>query len=140
MRNKWCCNRLGRERVIKRTLGVLVFVVGILGASPCAMAGDAPPWMHALINAPLPQHDDKTDAVLLYSERNVAVESPEKIKISVREAYKILRPGGREYGEPWVPFHSPNEKVTGLRGWSIPAQGKDYEVRDGDVIFFRFNV
>ncbi|MBO0911989.1 MAG: DUF3857 and transglutaminase domain-containing protein [Acidobacteria bacterium] len=98
------------------------------------MAGDAPAWMHALVNAPLPQHDDKTDAVVLYSERNIAVESAQKIKIHVREAYKILRPEGREYGEVVVPFHSPIEKVTALRGWSIPAQGKDYEVRDKEAV------
>ena len=98
------------------------------------MAGGAPPWMRALVNAPLPAHDDKTDAVLLYSERNLAVESSEKIRISVREAYKILRPNGREYGYALVPFHSPGERVTGLRGWSIPAQGKDYEVRDKEAL------
>jgi hypothetical protein len=29
--------------------------------------------MHALVNAPLPAHDEKTDAVLLYSETAVSV-------------------------------------------------------------------
>jgi len=90
--------------------------------------------MHALVNAQLPQHDEKTDAVLLYSERNIAVESQQKIRISVRQAYKILRPGGRERGYAFVPFSSPSERVTGLRGWSIPAQGKDYEVRDKEAV------
>jgi len=31
---------------------------------PCAVAGDAPQWMHAVANASLPTYDDKTDAVL----------------------------------------------------------------------------
>jgi hypothetical protein len=43
-----------------------------------AKANDAPQWMHALVNAPLPAHDDKTDAVLLYSETNVTVFSAQK--------------------------------------------------------------
>ncbi len=90
--------------------------------------------MHALVNAPLPEHDEKTDAVLLYSETNVNVISADKIKTTVREAYKILRPGGREYGTAVVYYRSPGEKVTSLHGWCIPAQGKDYEVKDKDAL------
>lgn len=98
------------------------------------MAGDAPQWMHAVVNAPLPSHDEKTNAVLLYSERNVTVQSSDKIKTVVRRAYKILRPDGRDYGIVVVPFNSPSEKVTGLHGWCIPAQGKDYEVKDKEAL------
>jgi hypothetical protein len=89
--------------------------------------------MHALVSAPLPAHDEKTDGVLLYSERIVTVQSADKFKITVREAYKILRPGGREYGTVTVSYNS-HSKITGLRGWCIPAQGKDYEVKDKEAI------
>jgi len=89
--------------------------------------------MHALVNAPLPAHDEKTDAVLLYSDRNVTVQSVDKIKITVRGAYKILRPGGREYGTVAASFNS-RSKITGMRGWCIPAQGKDYEVKDKEAM------
>jgi hypothetical protein len=89
--------------------------------------------MHSVANAPLPAHDEKTDAVLLYSERNVSVQSLDKIKIQVRQAYKILRPSGREYGLAMVSFNS-HKKINGLRGWCIPTQGKDYEVKDKEAI------
>ena len=89
--------------------------------------------MHALVNAPLPAHDEKTDVVLLYSDRNVTVQSVDKIKITVRGAYKILRPGGREYGTVAASFNS-RSKITGMRGWCIPAQGKDYEVKDKEAM------
>jgi hypothetical protein len=89
--------------------------------------------MHALVNVPLPAHDEKTDVVLLYSETNVTVVSTEKIKTVVREAYKILRPGGRDYGTPYV-YLNANRKITSLRGWGIPAQGKDYEVKDKEAM------
>jgi hypothetical protein len=98
-----------------------------------ALAGDAPGWMHALVNVPLPAHDEKADVVLLYSERTVIVQSADKIKITVREAYKILRPGGREYGTVVASFNS-HSKITGMRGWCIPAQGKDYEVKDKEAM------
>jgi len=98
-----------------------------------AASSDAPQWMHALVGATLPSYDDKTDAVLLYSDTNVTVLSADKIRTHVREAYKILRPEGRERGIVRVYFN-PTRKVTGLRGWCIPAQGKDYEVKDKDAV------
>ncbi len=89
--------------------------------------------MHALVGMPLPSYDEKTDAVLLYSETNVTVVSSDKIKTHVRKAYKILRPNGREHGVFGVPFN-PQTKITTLHGWCIPAQGKDYEVKDKDAL------
>jgi hypothetical protein len=89
--------------------------------------------MHDLVNAPLPPHDEKTDAVLLYSETNVTVVSADRIKTVVREAYRILRPQGRGRGTPWVYLNS-HRKATSLHGWCIPVQGKDYEVKDKDAV------
>ena len=61
--------------------------------------------MHALVGVTLPSYDEKTDAVLLYSETNVTVLSADKIRTHVREAYKILRPEGRERGTVDVYFN-----------------------------------
>jgi len=109
------------------------FVLSFSAASMPAAAADAPAWMHALVSVPLPAHDEKTDVVQLYSERTVNVQSADKIKTTVREAYKILRPGGREYGTLIVSFNS-RKRITGMRGWCIPAQGKDYEVKDKEAV------
>lgn len=105
----------------------------VLGQAPRAVAGDAPGWMHALVNAPLPAHDEKTDAVLLYSEDVLTVQPNGKIKSLSRRAYKILRPGGSGYGMVRDDFDS-ETRITGLHGWCIPAQGKDYEVKEKDAI------
>ncbi len=136
MSNRLCCSPARQLRVnkMRRVLtSFALIMIGFLAAVPRSAAGDAPGWMHALVNVPLPAHDEKTDAVLLYSERIVTVQSADKIKITVREAYKILRPGGREYGTVAVSYNS-HSKITGLRGWCIPAQGKDYEVKDKEAI------
>ncbi len=121
-------------RVTKRRACVF-FLLGAVwvGSIPRAVAGDAPQWMHGLVGVTLPSYDEKTDAVLLYSETNVTVLSADKIKTQVREAYKILRPEGREHGTVHVYFN-PQRKITKLHGWCIPAQGKDYEVKDKDAI------
>src|SRR5208337_1324318 len=47
--------------------------------------------------------------------------------------YKILRPEGRGRGTVWLDF-GPSKKITSFRGWCIPAQGKDYEVKEKDAV------
>jgi uncharacterized protein DUF3857/transglutaminase superfamily protein len=124
------------EKVTRSLDGAIffaAFVVISLLVAPPLRAGDAPAWMHALVSVPLPAHDEKTDVVQLHSETTVTVQSADKIKTTVREAYKILRPGGREYGTLIVSFNS-RKKITGMRGWCIPAQGKDYEVKDKEAV------
>src|ERR1700682_841518 len=135
MTNKSFCNRwLQRPRATERIRSILyVFVLAACALSipSRAAAGDAPAWLHALANAPIPVHDEKTDAVEMYSERIVTVQSADKIKTLVREAYKILRPGGRDLGTVVIPFDSLT-KISNLHAWCIPAQGKDYEVKEKD--------
>lgn len=130
--NRFSCNLPCQLRLTSR-LGVLALAsLALLGGVPC-MAGDAPQWMHALVNVPLPAYDDKTSAVLLYSQTEVTVVSADKIKTTVREAYKILRPDGRSHGIVYVHF-DPERKIKSLHGWCIPAQGKDFEVKDKDAV------
>src|SRR5260370_41939366 len=101
MTNKSWCNQGLRPRATERVSGVLCFLLLCSCASintPLAAAAEAPAWLHALANAPLPAHDEKNDAVEMYSEKIVTVQSADKIKTLVRKAYKILRPGGRDLG------------------------------------------
>ena len=123
------------ERINSRKWSILLWVATwMMTAAPLATAsGDAPQWMHMLAGAALPVYDEKTDAVLLYSDTSVTVLSGDRIRTHVREAYKILRPEGRERGTVVVHFN-PERKITSLHGWCIPAQGKDYEVKDKDAI------
>jgi hypothetical protein len=109
-----------------------VFAVMIFPAAIRLDAADAPAWMHALVSAPLPKHDEKTDAVLLYSEEILNVQPNGKIKETDRAAYKILRPDGRRFGKLHFAF-TPDSKITNLHAWCIPAQGKDYEVKEKDA-------
>lgn len=135
MNNKSSCSPGWHRRARKqRALAVLLgaTVAGIIAVPRAAASNGAPQWMHALVTAPLPAHDQETDAVELYSEKIVTVQSADKIKTLVRNAYKILRPGGRELGTLRVGFDS-STKINSLHAWCIPAEGKDYEVKDRDV-------
>ena len=115
------------------TVAALV-CVGLAALTPSSVfAGDAPAWMHTAAAAPLPPHDDKTDAVTVYSEDITIVQSEGKVKNIERRAYKILRPGGKDHGIAVAEFDS-ERKITGMKGWCIPAQGKDYEVKEKEAL------
>src|SRR5215470_8847567 len=118
MNNRLCCNRWRQAPAtrrgttkLRRWMVAAVFLA-TLAYAPAAVC-DAPQWMHDLVNAPLPTHDEKTDAVLLYAETNVTVVSQDRVKTVVREAYKILRPEGREHGIVVV-FLNSHKKITSL--------------------------
>ena len=135
MKNKSCCSPVRPAPAISRRALLIPasLIACLLCCVPHALAGgDAPSWMHALVNAPVPHYDEKTDAVLLYSETNITVLSADKIRTQVRGAYKILRPSGRERGTVFVNIN-PQRKVRTLHGWCIPVQGKDFEVKDKDA-------
>ncbi|HZQ67637.1 MAG TPA: DUF3857 and transglutaminase domain-containing protein [Terriglobales bacterium] len=89
--------------------------------------------MRTLIDSQLPSQSEKTAAVLLYSEENLMVDSAAKTHTMVRRAYKILRSSGRDYGMVVVHLNS-FRKLNSLRGWSIPAQGKPYHVKEKDSL------
>ncbi|HEX8879241.1 MAG TPA: DUF3857 and transglutaminase domain-containing protein [Candidatus Acidoferrum sp.] len=136
MISKLSCSRSAFLREIddlglSPVLAVLVLL--LVSLTPSARAGDAPSWMHALVNVPLPEHDEKTGAVLLLAEDTFTVQGNGKMKRIERRVYKILRPDGRRYGTVRADFDS-ETKINFIHGWCIPAQGKDYEVKDKDAM------
>jgi Domain of Unknown Function with PDB structure (DUF3857)/Transglutaminase-like superfamily len=142
MNSKFCCSLERRQRLSDFSKALILtcaavslplFAMRIPGRDVLAASTEAPAWMHGLVSVALPEHDDKTEAVKLLSETIVTVQSVDKIKTQVRVAYKILRPGGRDLGTPVITYHLPS-KVANLRAWCIPAQGKDYEVKDKDAM------
>ena len=139
MSSKSFCNSLRLQPAIKASARwiasaalVSAFAALMTGAfAPCASA-DAPGWMHGVVNAPLPTHDEKTNAVILYSEDILTVQSNGKIKRIERRAYKILRPDGRHLGRQHFVYDA-ETKINKINGWCIPALGKDFEVKEKDM-------
>ena len=121
---------LARQSLLVR---ILALTVCTLIATQHAGAADAPAWMHALVNAPIPVHAEKTEAVQVYSEEILTVQPNGKIKKLERVAYKILRPGGKDFGTIRRSYDS-ETRINSIHAWCIPTQGKDYEVKDKDAI------
>lgn len=103
------------------------------GVIAAAQAADAPGWMRSQVNAPVPAHDDETNAVVLFSETELTVLAPGRMKRLERRVVKILRTDGEAYGTVLVDF-SPQSRVTSMRGWSIPVVGKVFETKERDVV------
>jgi transglutaminase-like putative cysteine protease len=110
----------------------MFLVLGFVGALP-SPAADAPAWMRAQINAALPAHDEKTNAVVLYADTLLTVQADGRMKRLDREVIKILRPDGESLGTVRFEFDALS-RITGLHGWCIPVAGKDYEVKDKDAV------
>jgi hypothetical protein len=117
----------------KTSLGTVLLAIAWL-LTPLSARGnnDAPAWMHTAAARTLPAYDDKTDAVIIYAEDLITVQANGKIHKTERRAVKILRPGGREYARQRF-YYDSETKINNIHGWTIPAQGKDFEVKDKDL-------
>jgi hypothetical protein len=113
-------------------LFVLLALVVACVSTSAGSSASAPGWMHEAATAPVPAHDEKDDIAVLYEEEIVNVFSAEKIVRHYRVAYKVLRPS-EDAGIAAVSYGA-LEKVRFLRGWCIPASGKDYEVQEKDAL------
>lgn len=96
-------------------------------------AATAPDWMHAQQSVPIPDHDPQAEAIILYQESNISVTSAGKIKRLDRQVVKLLRPDSRDWAWPKFYFTTLSP-ITSLHGWSIPPNGKDFEMRDRDIV------
>lgn len=112
-------------------MGTLLLGACLFTSAAFAGKAQAPEWVHSAATQPMPAHDDKVDAVVLYSSEEMTVDSSSHTHGVVRQVLKILRPDGREHGVVYVPYGK-SSKVVHLRGWCIPASGDDYEVKDKD--------
>jgi len=107
-------------------------LLGLLaGVSPAA-AG-APDWLKALAREPVPAYDEDVDMVILLDEQVTTVRDNGDITTRYRRAFKILRPSGREHGTVAVYFTN-ETKLTFLKAWSLPRDGKEYEVKEKDAV------
>ncbi len=107
-------------------------LTAILCAAPAARAS-TPDWLRAAAQQTLPEYPKDTNAVMLLSEQITTVKDSGEIETLYRAAYKILRPAGRGFGNVEVHFDS-QTKLTYLKAWGIPADGKDFEVKEKDAV------
>jgi len=128
MKNRWSY-ALGRQSKLAGLAG-LPLLLAVLAAPALA---DPPDWLRAAAQTPAGKYPEETKAVLLYDEQITTIKDDGEITTVYREAYRILRPEGRDRGQVVVPFDN-ETKLTSLKGWCLPAQGKEYEVKEKDAV------
>jgi hypothetical protein len=121
--------------LIRRAAADALFgmIAAVIGICP-ALGAEAPKWMHALTGVALPAYHERTEAVELYSDTSITVQPNGKIKRLERKAYKILRPDGAKLGQLAFVIAEGHRRVTDVHAWCIPANGKDYAVKERDSL------
>jgi len=100
---------------------------------PALAYADTPPWLRQAAQETMVNVPADANAIILFDEQETTVQPNGDIETLYRRAYRILRPGGREFG--WLKVHFDNQtKITWLKAWCIPKDGKDYEVKEKDAI------
>ncbi|MEO8019579.1 MAG: DUF3857 and transglutaminase domain-containing protein [Pseudomonadota bacterium] len=117
---------------LDKRFGVLLAAYACMHGPATWATANAPDWMRAQLSAQLPAQDEETNAVVLYSEIQLTVLAVGKMKRLDRRVYKILRSNGESHGVVFADFGS-QSRITAMHGWSIPAQGKDFEVKDKEI-------
>jgi hypothetical protein len=131
MNNKLCSNWI-LLRKPNRFLPALFLAAVILGAPGFSFCG-VPDWLRDAARVSLPKYADDVKAVVLLDDQATTVNPNGEIKTRYRVAIKILRPEGRRRGSVGV-YSDSETRLTYLKGWCIPANGHEYEVKEGDAV------
>jgi hypothetical protein len=127
MNNNWYYKRLLQATIS----AVICLIAGLFCARPAA--ADAPSWLRQAAKETMPNVPPETIAIILYDEQETTVQNNGQVETTYRRAYLILRPAGKELGIVRIPFDN-ETKITWMKAWCIPKEGKDYEVKEKDFI------
>jgi hypothetical protein len=131
MNNRRSCVR--RTPPNRTRLCAILLGAAALWLVPSARAG-APDWLKTAARQAVPTYPKDAIAVVLFSEEIVTVKNSGEIETIYRMAIKILRPEARDrYGTFGVHFDK-ETRLTYLKAWCIPANGKEYEVKEKDAV------
>ena len=97
-----------------------------------AFAG-APDWFKQAAAQQLPSYPAETNAVVLLDEGKTVVKDSGEIHGYYKMMYKILRAQGRSVAKQ-VFCYDDETKITYLKGWTITAQGVEYEAKQKDGV------
>jgi hypothetical protein len=120
-----------RRKLRVRTDYLVSLALSLTLVSPGAR-GSAPEWLRQAARTTIPAQREDIEAVCLVDEQITTVRSETEIETSYRSAYRILRPDGRNRGLVVVNFDN-ETKLQSLKGWSIQANGVEYEVKEKEA-------
>src|SRR4030088_2666294 len=81
----------------------------------------------------LPTYDAETNAVVLLDVYQDTITNPTEYLEHYRRVVKILRPEGRSQAEFGLHLEA-HETLASVHCWSISPSGKEYELKDKDLL------
>jgi len=108
-----------------------LFALSFVFASAAAAA--IPPWVREAIPQTLPESTKKADAVVLLDDTHLIVQGAGEIAMRYRRVVRVQTSAGREHAYAAVHYDA-DTKLSYLRGWSIDANGNEYEVKERDAV------
>ncbi len=128
MNNKLSCSL----RLLPAAISASFFLLaGTFLASPAY--ADTPAWLRQAAQETMANVPADTNAIILFDEQETTVLPNGDIETIYRRAYRILRPDGKKYGLLGVHFDN-QTRISWLKAWCIPKDGKDYEVKEKDAL------
>jgi hypothetical protein len=119
--------------MIQRSVTVTLLTLVLAGIAPALAAATLPPWVQAQLTVPVPEHDAKTAAAILYSDEVLTVRPNGTIQAVIRVVIKVLRPEGVRYGVIRADSGAQSH-VTGMHGWNMAPGAKPVDVGDSEVV------
>jgi hypothetical protein len=121
-------------RVLRGTVPTQLCALSLmLVSTPLIASSNVPDWVKAEAHQTLPAFPANTKSVILLDERTYTVDAKGQATEHVRYVVKILRPQGRDEATPVVWFDK-DSKVLSMHVWSIDAAGKEYAMKDNEIL------
>lgn len=125
---------ISRRPAARLRSGAPLLAAALLSAAPFAAASNnsVPDWVKTAAGQTLPLMPESTRAIVLLNESTYTVAPDGSAVEHVRQVVKILRPQGRRYGYPFVPFDK-DSKILSMHVWSIDPAGHEYALKDNEI-------
>jgi hypothetical protein len=109
-----------------------IFLLSLSVLWPSLARAGTPDWLRNLAHQAPKKYADDVNAVTLLDEGETTVKDNGEIVSHGRIVYRILRPEGKGYAQHELPFDS-ETKINYFHGWSVTANGQEYEAKDKDA-------
>ncbi|MGH9919735.1 MAG: DUF3857 domain-containing protein, partial [Nitrososphaerales archaeon] len=98
-----------------------------------AWSSSVPDWVKTAAEQTLPKLPESAKAVILLDDETYTVAPDGRATTHERVVIKILRPQGRQYGQPAV-WYDKDSKIVSMHAWSIDPAGHEYAVKDNEIL------
>jgi len=115
--------------------GRLLLAVWAIAFSTAAFGAAPPPdWLKEVASRQVPEYESDVEAVVLFDEETVAVDSAGKTTVSRRGAIRVLHRSGAKRAAERIVYTTDTDRVRKLEGWILYPSGGNKALEKKDII------